>query len=101
MVTVHLTGNITADGELKVELPEGLPAGEVRVTIEVASEADNSAEERPLTEEEIRELTRIEPKTGEEIVAAGHTGGWEHYGITDSAAWVEELRHKRRKQHGW
>ncbi len=101
MVTVHLTGNITEDGELEIELPAGLPPGKVQVTIEVASQEEISAEERPLTEEEIRELTRIEPKTGEEIVAAGHTGGWEHYGITDSAAWVEELRYKRRKQHGW
>ena len=41
------------------------------------------------------------PKTGAEIVAAGHTGGWEDYGISDSVEWVEEQRRKRREQREW
>lgn len=89
MVAVRLTGYVTESGDLEVALPEGLPPGEVQVTIEVLA-----PEESAWTDEEIREMTRIEPKTGAEIVAAGHIGGWEDYGITDSVEWVEEQRRK-------
>jgi len=107
MVTVHkiqLTGRITESGELKIDdLPEGLPPGEVQVTLEVEVPVEEEIpwEERPWTDEEIREMTTITPKTGAEIVAAGHVGGWEDYGITDSVEWLEEQRRKRREQREW
>ena len=100
MVMIQLTGKITESGKLELELPEGLPAGEVYITLEMPAEEPTSWEERPWTNEEIQEMSRITPKTGSEIVAAGHTGGWEHYGITDSGQWLEEQRRKRREQWG-
>jgi len=94
MVLIQITGEITEEGELTIQLPKGLPPGKVQVTIEVEAEST-------WTDAEIAAMTKIEPKTGAEIVAAGHVGGWEHYGITDSAEWVEALRRKRREQRGW
>jgi hypothetical protein len=53
-------GRINESGKLEVELPEGLPAGEVRVRIELAE-----GEGIPLgTDEEITELMRPKPMTG-------------------------------------
>ncbi|MBI5666706.1 MAG: hypothetical protein HZC41_01750 [Chloroflexi bacterium] len=101
MVSIRLKGIITETGELGVQLPEGLPPGEVQVTIEVRPQEEVPWEERPWTDEEIRELTKVAPKTGAEIVAAGHIGGWEDDGITDSVAWVEEQRRKRAEQRKW
>ncbi len=106
MDTIKLKGFITDNGELKVDLPPDLPSGEVEVTIQpveqpVAEQEELPWEERPWTEEEIREMLKPNPKTGAEIVALGHTGGWEHYGIKDSVEWIEEQRRKRREQRGW
>jgi hypothetical protein len=38
MATIELRGRINDDGELEVNLPEGLPHGEVKVTIELSAE---------------------------------------------------------------
>jgi hypothetical protein len=95
MVTIHLTGTITEDGHLEVALPDGLPPGKVQVTLEVESEKDFAGEECPWTEEEIREMMRITPMSGAEIVALlEHEGGWEDLGISDGAEWVREQRRK-------
>lgn len=98
MVTLHLTGRITETGELEIKLPEGLPAGEVQVTVEMPAEAAAEIpwEERPWTDEEIREMMHFEAKTGAEIarMIKEEGGGWEDMGITDSAEWVDELRRK-------
>ncbi len=37
MPTIELTGLITEDGKLEVDLPEGLPAVDVKVTIELST----------------------------------------------------------------
>ena len=99
MVAVRLTGYITEAGELKIALPEGLPPGEVQVTIEVLVQAVT-----PWTDEEIREMTRIEPKTGAEIVAdirAGLIGdSWKDIGVS-GAEWVDEQRRKNWKRNQW
>jgi hypothetical protein len=58
-------------------------------------------DEEPLTDEEVAELTRIEPMQPAEIVAAGLLGGWEHLGITDGAEWVNEQKRKRRERRKW
>lgn len=91
MATIHLQGKITEQGRLEVELPAGLPAGEARVTIELAPETGWSSEE-------LAQALRIEPMTGAEIVAAGLTGGWEGEGIEDGAEWVDRQRRRRRGQ---
>jgi hypothetical protein len=98
MVTIHLTGKVTEDGELVFETPKNLPPGEAKITIELPAEA---ADNEDFTEEEIREIRAIKPKSGKEIVEQGLIGGWEDMGITDSVAWVEEQRRKRRERNRW
>lgn len=93
MVTIRLTAEITEDGQLKVELPAGLPAGQVEIAIELPSE------ERLI--EDIRQLMQPAPMTGAEIVSAGLTGGWKDENIADGAAWVQEQRRKRRDRREW
>ncbi len=87
------------NGELKVDLPENVADGEVEVKIAVEDISANVDE--PLTDEQIDALMRPSPKTGAEIIAAGHTGGWEHKGITDSVEWLQNRRRQRREKRGW
>lgn len=102
MVTIRLTGWITEAGTLEVELPPGLPAGavEVEMTIEKPIE-DVLSDEAPLTEAEIADLLKTEPKSGAEIVAEIKAGlldeGWGDVNIS-GAQWVEQERQKRRDQ---
>ncbi|MEZ4670168.1 MAG: hypothetical protein R3E39_19860 [Anaerolineae bacterium] len=96
---LHLKAFITESGEIKAKLPQNHPIGEVQLIIEVTEVTP--IDEEPLTADEIAELMRPEPKTGAEIVALGHTGGWEHKGITDGVEWIEAQRRKRREQRGW
>jgi hypothetical protein len=42
MTVIELNGRITESGELEIDLPEGLPPGEVRVRIELAEGEDIS-----------------------------------------------------------
>ncbi|MDX1993427.1 MAG: hypothetical protein SF029_13640 [bacterium] len=111
MVTFHLNGQITEDGEIRIDVPDGvqLPPGEVRVTLEMVTNQTAEApdeipwEELPWTDEELAQLLKIEPKTGAEIVAwlkSQPRSGWEDIGMT-GAEWVEEQRRKRREQRGW
>ena len=95
MVTITLKGYITEAGQLKVDLPENHPVGEVTLIIAPIDD------EAPWTDEEIEELLRPEPMTGAEIVAGGHVGGWEHKGITDGVEFVEEMRRKRKEKRQW
>jgi hypothetical protein len=93
MTNLRLTAEITEAGELKVDLPSGLPPGKVEIVIQI--------DDMPPTDEELAELMRVEPLTGSQIVAAGLTGGWKDANIADGAAWVEEQRRNRRERRGW
>lgn len=95
MATIRLTGRITEAGELKVELPTGMPPGEVRVTIEI------STDDRPWSLDELEDLLKVEPMTGAQIVEAGLLGRWGDRGIINSSEWVEEQRRKRKAQREW
>ena len=95
MVTITLKGYITEDGQIKVDLPENHPVGEVTLIIEPVDD------EAPWTDEEIDELLRPEPKTGAEIVQNLAIGSWSDLGIKDGVEWVEEQRRKRREKRGW
>ncbi len=86
---IHLTGKVTEDGELVFDPPKNLPPGEAE---------SETADEQDFTDEEIKELLTFTPKTGKEIVESGLIGGWEDKGITNSVAWVEEQRRKRRER---
>lgn len=97
MTVFDLRGRITESGQLEVELPEGLPSGEVRIRIELAEGSDIS----PLTDDDITRLMQTTPMTGAEIVAAGLTGGWRDLDISDGTAWVEDVRRKRKERRSW
>ncbi len=101
MVTIHLKGQVTDDGELIFDPPKNLPPGEVQITIQAKAEESAEAPEdadQDFTDEEIKELLTFKAKTGKEIVEQGLVGGWEDMGITDSVEWVEEQRRKRRER---
>ena len=93
MTVLHLNGRVTEGGELEVRLPENLPPGEARITIEVPAEAWAPGE--------LEELLQVEPLTGAEIVEAGLTGGWQDQAVVDGQLWVEEQRHQRRIRQQW
>jgi hypothetical protein len=94
MATIRLKGQITEDGRLEVELPDGLESGEVNVVIETTPSSSSTGP--AWTDEEIEELTRIEPKSGADIVASLGTG-WESLTVSGSD-WVEQIRRRRREQ---
>jgi hypothetical protein len=90
------------DGQLHIALPDNVTDGEVEVLVPITADTTAvSADERPLTDDEIEALMQPNPKSGAEIIALGHTGGWEHKGIEDSVAWVKEQRRKRREKRAW
>jgi hypothetical protein len=99
MLTYHLTGRVGKDGKLQLRLPEGIPPGEVEVVITVSDAAES--DDTPWTDEEIRQMMQVEPKTGAEIAAllGGMEPGFQH--IADSVAWVEEQRRKQRESLQW
>jgi len=108
MTTLELPGRITESGQLEIELPAGLPAGEVMVRIEVPAEVLPSAvdwEHRPWTEEEYRELKGLmtpNPKTGAEIAAWLEANppidpGWG--GITNDEDVADYVHNMRRAKH--
>lgn len=53
--------------------------------------------EAPYTKEEIAEMLRSEPVSGAEIAASDAIGSWADLGITDSEAWLNEQKRKRRE----
>jgi hypothetical protein len=89
-MTIELQGRITEQGRLEIELPDGLPAGEARVTIEIPTPV--------WTAEEIADALKVQPMTGAEIVAAGLTGGWKAEVGESGAEWVERTRRERRRR---
>jgi hypothetical protein len=95
MVTIRLIGQITPDGQLRLDVPHNLPPGEVAITLEFPDF------DEAFTEDELKDLLTFTPTSGAEVVAAGLVGGWEHKGITDPVAWVEDLRRKQREQRKW
>jgi hypothetical protein len=96
MATMRLKGRVTLDGNIEVQVPLDFPAGDVIVTIEsLAPLDDESIVWDFLSDETLAALMTPEPKSGAEIIALGHTGGWEDRGITDSVSWLEEQRRIR------
>ncbi len=98
MATIRLKGYITETGEIKVDLPENHPVGEVDLTIEsLPEDAKISHEVITWTQEELDDVLNFNPVPANEI----ETGGWEDMNITDGVEFVEELRRKEREQRGW
>ncbi|MBC8171444.1 MAG: hypothetical protein H7X77_07215 [Anaerolineae bacterium] len=102
MDTIQVRGYINHEGKLEVEIPAGLPEGEVKVQIELtqANTDELPWELRPWTKEELDELLQPRPaKTGAEIAERVQktSGWWEQQGITDPVAWLEELRQREQE----
>jgi hypothetical protein len=93
MTTIRLSGRVTENGELQFEIPQGLPPGDARITIEIGSPADWSPDE-------LERALSVEPMTGAEIVAAGLLGGWADQKIDSGSDWVERRRAERRERRG-
>lgn len=105
MTLIQLTGRITAHGKLEVELPVGLPQGEVQVTVELATESTpTSWNGQTWSAYELEQLLIPEPKTGIEIareLKAGLLGdGWSHIKVS-GAEWVEDQRRRDRARNAW
>jgi len=98
MVTYHLTGHVSAAGELHVDLPAGVPPGEVDVIISVQQVQPGDT---TLSADDVQRLMQVNPLTGPEIAAmlAENEPGYQH--IADSAAWVEEQRRDQKEQTRW
>jgi len=79
MATIILKGEITEDGQLKVELPPGLTPGPREIEIrDYTGKAVASA-----------------GGTLGDVLASGLVGGWEHRtDITDSVEFARELRRR-------
>jgi hypothetical protein len=96
MVAIHLKGRVTESGKLDVELPPGIPVGEVELTLQVIT-----ADDAPWTDEELAQALKTNPKTGAEIVAeiqAGLIGdGWSDVTIS-GAEWVERVRRRNQEE---
>lgn len=95
MLTLHIKGQVTADGQLVFELPDNLPPGDVDITIDIPDVDEQ------FTPSEVRDLLTFIPTSGADVVAAGLVGGWEHKNITDPVVWVDEQRRKQREQREW
>jgi hypothetical protein len=81
MTTLQIKGHITEEGELRVELPEDVQAGDVEITIRW-DEAQETDDDIPptFTDEELAELSKPEPTPFHLI----ETGIWQDSGIEDS-----------------
>jgi hypothetical protein len=100
MTTLELRGRINEQGELEIELPTGLPRGEVTVRIDVPGESA-SWEHQSWTEEEIRELMSPKRKTFRELVewldANPPTDSWADLRDNEDGA---DYIHRMRRQSG-
>lgn len=87
---VRLDGQITQDGQLVIDLPEGLPAGEVKVTLEI------SATDDMLTDAEIDAILSVQPaRTREERIARLaeiEPSSWSE--VDDPVAYVDHIRNE-------
>jgi hypothetical protein len=94
MPIFELTGRITEEGRLEVDLLPGLPSGEARVTLQVPPDATPPGTELGTT-------VTVEPLTGAKIVARGLLGGWARQAFTDGRGWVEAQGRQRREETPW
>jgi hypothetical protein len=98
MTIVELKGRITNKGKLEVELPEGLPAGEVTVRIEVH---DEDGEQQLWTEEEIREVLKPKRQTFRELVAwLDNNPSSEPWGSLKDGESAADYIHRTRRETG-
>lgn len=95
MITLHIKGQVTADGQLHFELPDNLPVGAVDITLEIPTPDEQS------TLSSTSHLLTFTPSSCAEVVATSVVGGSEHANGTDPLVWVEEQRRKQRERREW
>lgn len=106
MAALKLKATVTADRQLKVDLPTTLqPGSEIEITLELPVE-EIPWEQHPWTDHEIQammeEYRHPTPKTGAEIVALLQEMGGEGWDqIEDGAAWVEKQRREEQERSQW
>jgi len=85
---IILKGFITEDGKLEVELPKGLPAGQVDVALNFDSE------------KELEPLPKFQPRSGAEMLEflEETNGWWNDTDIIDSQMWVQQQRDEDEKR---
>jgi hypothetical protein len=87
---VRLDGQITQDGQLVIELPDGLPAGEVKVTLEISAAND------ALTDAEIDAILSVQPARSREEriarLAEIEPSSWSE--VDDPVGYVVEVKRK-------
>lgn len=98
MATLELRGKITESGHLEIQLPAGLPVGEVTVRIEVLAH-DTNWENQMWTKEEIERLMTLKPMPRDEFLAwldaNPPTETWADLrDDEDAAEYIHRMRHQ-------
>ena len=104
MTEIEFKAHVPKNGKLTFELPEEFHEAEVEIHVKSLphiSDDDASSDERPWTDEELKEFQQFEGKTGAEIASSPEVGAWSHLGITDSQEWVEEVRRQEEERRKW
>ncbi|MCC6612695.1 MAG: hypothetical protein IT320_04400 [Anaerolineae bacterium] len=110
MVALQLNARYDPDkDELEVVLPANFTPGKVTIrhSDEPEAEASYPREDMAWTDEEWARIQTLlqpaSPKTGAEIAAQirEQGGGWENKGITDTLAWLDEQKRRRRERRKW
>lgn len=92
MTTVYLIAEITESGELKVNLPAGLPPGRVELAIEYTDQS--------WVHEELAKSMQADLMMGAEFAESHRVVNRQERSTTDDGAQLQEQRRKRNKQ-GW
>ena len=97
MTVYRLRGSIDSNGQLQLDLPDDIPAGDVDVVI--STRRVSSAPD--WTDDELDAVLQVTPKSGSEIVSFLSTLEPAYTHIADSADWVAKQREQRRQQSSW
>ena len=88
MASISLSGYVTQDGKLEVDLPADFPPGEVKVVIQGAESTGPGSK--------FGELLSGQSCTGAEVAARlrERNKWWDYDDLADSTAWVEAVRRR-------
>ncbi len=103
-MAIYVKGYINEKGEIKADLPENHPVGEVTITISEPLKEIMPSDSQSWTEAEIRELLTQNPSTLGEILTAGLVGIGADVmrDLPDSVELVEQWRReKRERRNQW
>ena len=96
MAILRLKAVVTADRQLKVDLPDYIPVGEIEISLELPLEWQEGELEALMAQ-----LEKIKPQSGAEIAAWLEQTAPAYRHIEDIAAWVEEQRRQQQEHSQW